>query len=86
MFCIGLVFGVFFFFFPLLAASWHMKFPDQESDLSCICSNARSFNLLCQARIKPAFWCCRDAADPAVPHGNSKKIQDVFEAVDTQRG
>ena len=29
----------------------------------------RSFNPLCQAGVRPASWCCRDATDPVMPQG-----------------
>ena len=60
----------FFFFFGCPTAN---GVPGQGSDLSHCCDlhlrghNARSFNPLCQVRIKPASWCCRDAAHPAAP-------------------
>ena len=60
---------IFFFFFGHL---WHMEFPGQGSgpshscNLFPTCSNARYFNPLCQARIEPVSWCCRDAANHVV--------------------
>ena len=46
--------------------------PSYRCDLHCSCSNARSFNPLCQAGIQPASWSCRDAANPMCHYGNSE--------------
>lgn len=55
------------FFSSSLSAPWHMEFQGwraREPDPSC--GNAASFNPLCQSRIDPVTWHCRDAADPIV--------------------
>ena len=64
---------IFFILFSFLAAPQHMTFLGQGSDLSYSydlcqsCSNAISFNTLCELGIKPESWCCRDAGDLVVP-------------------
>ena len=66
-FLVFLGFFSFFFFSSFLAAPRHMEFPGQGLYLhpSCnpchSCSNARSFNPLCQPGIKHASWGFRDA-------------------------
>ena len=59
----------------ILATLRLMEFPGKGSDPShscdlrgngSNCSNAGSFNQLCQAGAKPVSWCCRDATNPIV--------------------
>ena len=61
------------FFFFLFGHPWYMEFLGRGSDAAAVAMPDPLTH--CAGRgIEPSSWCCRDAADPTEPQGNSQAL------------